>query len=58
MAKGFQVKGDKRYTLEVEETSGWYSIVENVTQEDCKSAYDNQLNQGVNPKRLRIIRTA
>ena len=49
---------DKRYTQEVEETAGWYSIVENVSQEDCKVAYDKQLNQGVNPKRLRIIRTA
>jgi hypothetical protein len=49
---------DKRYTLEVEETSGWYSIVENVSQEDCKSAYDKQLNQGVNPQRLRIRRIA
>ena len=58
MAKGFQVKEDKRYTLEVEETSGWYTVVENVSQEDCKRAYDNQLNQGVNPQRLRIRRIA
>ena len=57
MAKGFNVKEEKRYTLQLEETSGWYAVVENVSQEDCKSAYDNQLNQGVHPDRLRIVRT-
>jgi len=49
---------DKRYKLEVEETSGWYVVVENVSQEDCKVKYDEQLNQGVNPQRLRITRIA
>jgi hypothetical protein len=49
---------DRRYTLEVEETSGWYVVVENVSQEDCKTKYEEQLNQGVNPQRLRITRTA
>ena len=49
---------DKRYTLEVEETSGWYTVVENVSQEDCKVKYDEQLNQGINPQRLRITRVA
>ena len=49
---------DKRYKLEVEETSGWYVVVENVSQEDCKTKYDEQLNQGINPQRLRITRIA
>ena len=49
---------DKRYTLEVEETSGWYVVVENVSQEDCKVKYDEQLNQGIHPRRLRITRIA
>ena len=49
---------DKRYTLEVEETSGWYVVVENVSQEDCKVKYDEQLNQGTHPQRLRITRIA
>lgn len=49
---------DKRYKLEVEETSGWYVVVENVSQEDCKTKYDEQLNQGVSPRRLRITRIA
>ena len=49
---------DKRYKLEVEETSGWYVVVENVSQEDCKVKYEEQLNQGVNPQRLRITRIA
>ena len=58
MAKGFQVKEDKRYKLEVEETSGWYVVVENVSQEDCKVKYEEQLNQGIHPQRLRITRIA
>jgi len=58
MAKGFQLKEEKRYTLEVEETSGWYVVVENVSQEDCKVKYDEQLNQGIHPRRLRITRVA
>ena len=49
---------DKRYKLEVEETSGWCVVVENVSQEDCKTKYDEQLNQGINPQRLRITRIA
>ena len=58
MAKGFEIKTDKRYKLEVEETTGWYVVVENVSQEDCKVKYEEQLNQGVNPQRLRITRIA
>ena len=49
---------DKRYKLEVEEASGWCVVVENVSQEDCKTKYDEQLNQGINPQRLRITRIA
>ena len=58
MAKGFNVKEEKRYTLQLEETSGWYVVVENVSQEGCKTKYDEQLNQGINPQRLRITRIA
>ena len=58
MAKGFEIKTDKRYKLEVEETSGWYVVVENVSQEDCKVKYEEQLNQGTHPQRLRITRIA
>jgi len=58
MAKGFNVKEEKRYRLEVEETTGWYSVADNVSQEDCKKAYDEKLNEGINPQRLRIIRVA
>ena len=60
MAQGFTVKSDKPklYKLEEEETIGWYLLGENLTQEQCKELYDEKLNQGINPKRLRITRTA
>ena len=35
---------DKRYRVEVEETSGWYSVADNVSQDECKSIYDQKLN--------------
>ena len=47
---------DKRYRVEVEETSGWYSVADNVSQDECKRIYDQKLNEGVHPQRLRIIR--
>ena len=56
MAKGFSVKEDKRYRLEEEQTTGWYLIADNVSQERCKELYDEKLYIGVNPQRLRITR--
>ena len=49
---------DTRYRLEVEETTGWFTIVENVSKEDCKVKYEEQLNQGTSPQRLRVTRIA
>ena len=48
----------KRYRLEVEETSGWYPVADNVSQEQCKELYDQKLYEGVHPQRLRITRVA
>ena len=56
MAKGFSVKEEKRYRLEEEQTTGWDIIADNVSQERCKELYDEKLNIGVNPQRLRITR--
>jgi hypothetical protein len=58
MAKGFNIKEDKRYRLEEEQTTGWYSLADNVSQQECKQLYDERLNEGVNPQRLRITRIA
>jgi len=60
MAKGFNVKTkeDKRYRLEEEQTTGWYSLADNVSQEDCKRIYDQKLSEGISPSRLRITRVA
>ena len=60
MAQGFTIKSNnpKLYKLEEEETIGWYVVEENLTQERCKELYDQKLNEGINPRRLRIIRTA
>jgi len=58
MAKGFNLKQEERYTLEEEQTSGWYPIEENVSKQRCKELYDERLNEGVNPSRLRITRIA
>ena len=56
MAKGFNIKEEKRYRLEEEQTTGWYSLADNVSQEDCKRIYDQKLSEGISPQRLRIIR--
>jgi len=56
MAKGFSVKEEKRYRLEEEQTTGWDLIADNVSQQRCKELYDEKLNIGVNPQRLRITR--
>ena len=60
MAQGFTIKSNnpKLYKLEEEETIGWYVVEENLTQERCKELYDQKLNEGINPRRLRITRTA
>ena len=49
---------EERYTLEEEQTSGWYTVGENVSKQRCKELYDSRLNEGVNPQRLRITRVA
>ena len=63
MAKGFNVKPireeplDPTYRLEEEQTTGWYSVGDGLSKEKCQELYDQKLNEGVSPTRLRIIRT-
>ena len=49
---------EERYTLEEEQTSGWFPVGENISKERCKELYDSRLNEGVHPSRLRITRIA
>lgn len=63
MAKGFVVKlpdtnksPEPRYRLEEESTVGFVVIANNLTKEKCKELYDEKLDEGINPIRLKIIR--
>jgi|TARA_B100000902_G_C27000681_1_gene759706 hypothetical protein len=50
---------EKLYRIEELETSGW-TLVERddvgLTQEQAKNRYDELLNEGLSPDRLRIVR--
>ena len=58
MAQGFNVKKEenKRYRLDLEETSGWYLVSDNLTQKECQELYNQKLYEGIHPQRLRITR--
>jgi len=58
MAQGFNVKTkeNKRYRLDLEETSGWYLVSDNLTQKECEELYNQKLYEGIHPQRLRITR--
>ena len=47
---------EQLYKLQEEETMGWVDITEPLTKEECKRQYDEQLNEGTNPKRLKVVR--
>lgn len=56
MAQGFNLKENKRYRLDLEETSGWYLVSDNLTQKECEELYNQKLYEGIHPQRLRITR--
>jgi len=56
MAQGFNLKENKRYRLDLEETSGWYLVSDNLTQKECQELYNQKLYEGIHPQRLRITR--
>ena len=35
---------------------GWVDITGPLTKEECKKYYDEQLNEGTSPKRLKVVR--
>jgi hypothetical protein len=46
------------YDLHEELTNGWFPVNDgrNLNKEECTNLYDNLLRQGVNPRRLKIVR--
>ena len=48
------------YDLQEELTNGWFTVNEGKTlnKEDCTNLYNTLLRQGVNPRRLKIVRVA
>jgi hypothetical protein len=49
---------EELYKLQEEETMGWHDITGPLTREDCKKAYNAQLNDGTSPKRLKVVRVS
>jgi hypothetical protein len=47
---------EELYKLQEEGTSGWTDITGPLTKEECKRQYDVQLNDGISPKRLNVVR--
>jgi hypothetical protein len=59
MAQGFQIKkNNELYKLQEEETMGWIDITGPLTREECKRQYNEHLNEGTNPKRLKVVRVS
>jgi len=46
------------YKIEEESTSGWHLLKTSLTMEECKEEYTKLLNDGVNPKRIKITRVS
>jgi len=44
------------YKIQEEGTSGWVDITEPLNKELCKDKYEELLREGINPKRLKIIK--
>ena len=51
MAQGFNLKENKRYRLDLEETSGWYLVSDNLTQKECEELYNQKLYEGIHPQK-------
>jgi hypothetical protein len=46
------------YKIEEESTSGWHVVKTFLTKKECKEEYTKLLNDGVNPKRIKISRVS
>ena len=49
---------EARFTVQEEFTNGWHSVIENAPKEQCKKKYEECLENGTSPDRLRIIRVS
>jgi len=44
------------YKIEEESTSGWTIVKTSLTRKECEQIYNSLLDDGVNPKRIKITR--
>tara|TARA_E500000305_G_scaffold95936_1_gene85706 strand:+ start:667 stop:831 length:165 start_codon:yes stop_codon:yes gene_type:complete len=44
------------YKIEEECTSGWVEVATSLTKEECLLRYEEMLNEGTSPKRLKIVK--
>ena len=47
---------EELYKLQEEGTMGWTDITKPLTREECKRQYEENLNDGTNPTRLKVVR--
>ncbi len=47
---------EELYKLQEKETVGWVDITEPLTKEECLKHYEEHLNEGTSPKRLKVVR--
>ena len=47
---------EELYKLQEEGTMGWTDVTGALTKEECKRQYEENLNDGTNPKRLKVVR--
>ena len=47
---------EELYKLQERETVGWVDITGPLTKEECKRQYEENLNDGTSPKRLKVVR--
>ena len=46
------------YTIEEESTTGWNEVRTSLTKEECEQIYNSLLDDGINPKRIKITRVS
>ena len=44
------------YRIEQFDTTGWEVIHSSLSKEECGNVYDGLMNEGISPKRIRIVR--
>jgi hypothetical protein len=44
------------YKIQENATTGWTDVTKPLIKEDCTIAYENLLNEGISPNRLKVVR--